>query len=123
MSLGSTVGSKTASVAGGVPVPLARVTVPPWAPVAVTLQEAIDVPSGAVMVVVTSTGLATTVPSAGDGGAMTGGACCGVPPVPPPPPPPGTGIVHEMLRAFETARRPLTKAVAVIVSLPATRPV
>src|SRR5690348_12865884 len=74
VSSGSVVGSRVASVAGGVPAPELRVMTgePGVAAWTVTCHELIVSPAGGVMSAVTGTDAVTRVPSAGAGAPITG---------------------------------------------------
>src|SRR5436309_957690 len=73
--LASVVGSRVARVAGGVPLPEARVNggEPGALDCAVTVQDAMVCPAGGVRLAVTGTGARTMVPSAGVLAPMVGG--------------------------------------------------
>jgi hypothetical protein len=115
VSFGNSVGSKTARVAGGVPLPLASVTGAEgsWSWY-VTLQEEMLWPAGGVKVALIGTGLVTLVPSGGEGLVMAGAGA--VPPV---------GVDdkdHGTRTAFDSACKPITEAVTCAVSVPALSP-
>src|ERR1700694_2929680 len=113
VSLGRSVGSKVASVAGGAPVPLASVTGSDgsrsWYD---TLHDVMVWPAGGVIVPLMGTGLVTVAPSAGDGAVIDGGGGPGEPGAGP------GGVVQETTVTFETVRAPAIVAVACTLSVP-----